>query len=280
MSPPMRFSLFPVAAMAFLPWHSLDARPFTNSEGKTLEAEIVRVSATEVTLRMANKRTATVKIASLSEIDQTYIRKWLAAQIPPLRVTPNMVRKTTKESRRSFFSSSNRYYRQIYDLGVDFQNNDNAKELEKSSLKYMLIGRSLSDPKKHKVLAVQTREFEVPAGGRHTVSFEKEQNIYSEESSYGSYKCIGFVLYGARKKDNREVYTFGSTPQLEEALYSIIQLRERDVADENFQPVGERTRSSRRDSRKPEDLPGILDPQRGEKPAREPKQPAPPIIIR
>ena len=94
----MKFSLLLVAAMSFLASTSIKARPFTNAEGKTLEAEIVRASATEVTLRMVNQRNATVKISSLSEIDQAYVRKWVISQIPSLRVTPNMVRKTTKGS--------------------------------------------------------------------------------------------------------------------------------------------------------------------------------------
>ena len=277
---PMKFSLLLVAAMSFLPSTSIEARPFTNTEGKTLEAEIVRASATEVTLRMVNQRTATVKISSLSEIDQAYVRKWVISQIPSLRVTPNMVRKTTKESRKSFFSTSTKYYRQNYELEVDFQNNDNTKGLDTTSLKYMLIGQSVNDPEKHRILGVQTEDLEVAAGGKHTVVFEKEQNTYSEASSYGSYKCIGFVLYGVRKKDNREVYRYASTPQLEEALYSIIQLGEREMADQNFQPTGERGRSSRRENWKPEDLPEILDPRRRETPPKDNKRPSPPIIIK
>ena len=276
----MKLSLLLSAATALVPWPSAEARPFTNAEGKTLEAEIVRSSASEVTLRMVNQRTATIKISSLSEIDQIYVRKWLEAQIPPLRITPNMVRKTTKESRKSFFASSSRYSRQSYDLSVDFQNNDNAKGLETTALKYMLIGRSVNDPKKHRILSVQIEDFEVAPGGRHTVTFEREQNTYSESSSFGSYKCIGFVLRGVRKKDEREVYTFASTPQLAEALYSIVSLRERDIADENFQPVAERSRSLRRDNWKPEDLPGFLDPRRRDKPAQEPERTPPPIIIK
>ena len=266
--------------MSFLPSTSVKARPFTNAEGKTLEAEIVRASATEVTLRMVNQRTATVKISSLSDIDQAYVRKWVISQIPSLRVTPNMVRKTTKESRKSFFSTSTKYYRQSYELEVDFQNNDTSKSLETTSLKYMLIGQSVNDPEKHRVLSVQTEDMEVARGGKHTVIFEKEQNTYSETSSYGSYKCIGFVLYGVRKKDDREVYRFASTPQLEEALYSIIQLNGRDIADKNFQPTGERGRGFRRGNWKPEDLPEILDPRRRETTPEDPKRPSPPIIIK
>ena len=98
-----------LAAAVLLPASAAWSRPFTNAAGKTLEAEIVRANANEVTLRMTNKRTATVKIASLSEIDQVYVRKWLANQVPPLRITPNMVRKTTKGSRPSYASGGKSY---------------------------------------------------------------------------------------------------------------------------------------------------------------------------
>ena len=172
----MNFSPLLLAAMIVLLSPSSEARPFTNAEGKTLEADIVRASDTEVTLRMVNQRTATVKISSLSEIDQAYVRKWIISQIPSLRVTPNMVRKTTKESRKSFFSTSTKYYRQSYELEVDFQNNDTSKSLETTSLKYMLIGQSVNDPEKHRVLSVQTEDMEVARGGKHTVIFEKDDS--------------------------------------------------------------------------------------------------------
>ena len=38
------------------------ARTFTNSAGKSIEAEIVRADSTNVTLRLENKHSATVKI--------------------------------------------------------------------------------------------------------------------------------------------------------------------------------------------------------------------------
>ncbi len=258
------------------------SRPFTNAAGKTLQAEIVRASANEVTLRMKNSRTATVKISSLSEIDQVYVRKWLANQVPPLRVTPNMVRKTTKDSRSSY-TSGGKSYQQSYELSVNFQNDDNAKGLEETSLKYFLVGRSLGKTRKHRIIGVQEQGFGVPAGGKHTVTFRREVNTYSDSaSSYrGNYKCIGYVLYAARRKDDREVYTYASTPQLEEALYSIIQLRERDVVDENFQNPEKRSSLFGRENWNRDEIPDIFNPRRREPTPRPEKKPsAPPIIIR
>ena len=260
------------------------SRPFTNTAGKTIEAEIVRATATSVTLRLPNRRIATVEISSLQEADQAFVGKWLADQVPPLRITPNMVRKTTKDSRSSY--SRSRSYQQSFELSVDVTNDDNAKGLEETTLKYFLVGRSLGKTKSYKILRVEEKDFQVGPGGRETVAFPRTAHRYYDGSSnffsyYGNYKCIGYVLYAFRKKDDREVYTHASTPQLEEALYSIVTLRQRDVVDENFQKAPPRRAvSGDRNSRRPgapADDPSTPARRRTPSP---PSKPAPPIIIR
>lgn len=260
------------------------SRPFTNTEGKTIEAEIVRATSTEVTLRLQNRRIATVGIASLQEADQAFVRRWLSDQVPPLRITPNMVRKTTKDSRSSY--SRSRSYRQSFELSVDFTNDDNAKGLEESTLKYFLVGRSLGKTKSYKILRAEEKDFQIVPGGRETVTFPKTEHRYYDGSSsyysyYGNYKCIGYVLYASRKKDDREVYTYASTPQLEEALYSIVTLRQRDVVDENFQKArSRRSATGERAGRMNEDRDDGPDrPSRRSDPS-PPAKPTPPIIIR
>ena len=73
---------------------TLSARPFTNTEGKTIEAEIVRATPTTVTLRLENQRTATIKIEKLIDEHQEIVRQWLADMVPRLRITPKMVKST------------------------------------------------------------------------------------------------------------------------------------------------------------------------------------------
>ena len=120
------------------------ARTFTNSAGKSIEAEIVRADSTNVTPRLENKHTATVKIATLNEEDLAFVASWLAEQLPRLRITPNMVRssKTQGSSSSSYRSSS---FVQNLQLSVELKNEDNAKGLEGSTMKYILVGRSLSN---------------------------------------------------------------------------------------------------------------------------------------
>jgi hypothetical protein len=77
---------------------SASARTFTNTEGKTVEAEIVRVVGEDkVMLRLENRRSVTIEIATLSAEDRQYIPEWQATRIPNLRFEPRMVRKTDVE---------------------------------------------------------------------------------------------------------------------------------------------------------------------------------------
>ena len=55
---------------------SADARTFTNTEGRRIEAEIVSVSGTQVTLKLAQGATAIFEIAKLSAADQTFVKAW------------------------------------------------------------------------------------------------------------------------------------------------------------------------------------------------------------
>lgn len=53
-----------------------EARTFTNTEGKSIEAEIVGVASGKVSLKMKNGKVYTLPFAKLSEADQTYIKEW------------------------------------------------------------------------------------------------------------------------------------------------------------------------------------------------------------
>ena len=92
------------------------------------------------------------------------------------------------------------------------------------------------------IFPISLIDFTIIPGGKQTVPFRKAINRYYAPgsrnrtySSYNDFKCYGYVLYASRNKDDREVYAYGSTPQLKEALYTIVGLKTGDVVDENFQ---------------------------------------------
>ncbi|MEM6915144.1 MAG: hypothetical protein AAF491_01160 [Verrucomicrobiota bacterium] len=64
---------FPCLALA-------EIRPWTNSEGKTIEAALVSLEGENITLKMANGRTYTIELSSLSAADQEFAKSWQAEQ--------------------------------------------------------------------------------------------------------------------------------------------------------------------------------------------------------
>ncbi|WP_435895619.1 hypothetical protein [Oceaniferula spumae] len=53
-----------------------ETRSFTNTEGKTIEAEVVGVSSGKVSLKLKGGKIYTLPFNTLSEADQTYIKEW------------------------------------------------------------------------------------------------------------------------------------------------------------------------------------------------------------
>lgn len=213
------------------------ARTFTNTEGKTIEAEIVRATAKSVTLLLPNRRSTTIPLTTLSEEDRTHVAEWLAARIPSLRFTPNL--KRSNKNKRLGSSSTRSSYQQVqtYEMSVDVRNEENTKGLEDSVMKYVLVGRSLTDNNRFKILAVQEGDFSVPVSGRTHIPFRTVVNEYYDSSisnSRSGFKCIGYILHAERKGDKREVYSHGSTNQLKEHIHAIVKLRAGDLTDGTF----------------------------------------------
>ncbi|MCB1230656.1 MAG: C39 family peptidase, partial [Verrucomicrobiae bacterium] len=75
-------------------------RTFTNTAGKTLEAELVKKEANKATIRLENGQEFTVPIDSLSAEDQTYIAQWnpALADATPLKEEKGVSAETFDEA--------------------------------------------------------------------------------------------------------------------------------------------------------------------------------------
>ena len=70
------FPIF-IAICLFAPFFSTtDARTFTNTKGKQVEAELIGVENETAILKLANGRRAKVPLKALSDDDQAYAKKW------------------------------------------------------------------------------------------------------------------------------------------------------------------------------------------------------------
>lgn len=61
----------------------LPARTFTDAKGRAMEAEIVSVKDTSVTIRRADGQSFTVPVTTFSAEDQAFIKAWKPGAVPP-----------------------------------------------------------------------------------------------------------------------------------------------------------------------------------------------------
>lgn len=210
------------------------ARPFTNTEGKTIEAAIVGASAGVVTLKLPSGKTARVPLETLSEPDRKFVELWLKDRIPRLRVTPKLIRANRDDDRGIYYFDEERQL-QVLNMTVEVENEDNRQDLDDSELKYILVGRSVVDRHQYKILAVQRASFDLGTQQTSTITFKTVKNIYNDgDYNKGGHRCIGYVLHATRKSDGREVYAHASTTILEQALLNIVELKSGDLTDDNF----------------------------------------------
>lgn len=69
-------ALTALGAMLSIAISHAEPRKFTNTEGKSIEAELVRVEGEDAVLKLANLSVAKVPLTSLSKEDEAYVRAW------------------------------------------------------------------------------------------------------------------------------------------------------------------------------------------------------------
>ena len=216
-------------------------RTFTNTEGRTVDAELIKADPTQAWLRLKGGRVVPIARDTLSEADQTFITTWIADKVPDLKVKPDFDRGLTKGG------SDNSSVKQSFGMRVEIKNFSSKKALEESEVIYHLVGRDATDADRYKVLSRQVFELTIEPGQTKKAFFENIVNHYSEserrnngEKSGRGHRGLGYVLQIQRKRDMRLVHLSSSTSLLDDAKEAIISLEEGDETGKTFiKPVVE-----------------------------------------
>lgn len=221
---------------AFLAPAHAEYRKFTNTGGKTLDAELVTANDAHVSIRTKGGRIVSIKRDTLSEDDQTYINTWISNKVPDVEVRPNFDRGLTKD--RNKYSPATK---QTFGMRVEVKNYSPDKTLEESEVIYYLIGRDINDRDRYKVLSKQVFTLTIDPGKTKKAIFKDIVNNYREGTKYQGGKSpgqghrgIGYVLHIKRKRDNRLVHLSSPTTLLDNVKEKIIALEQDDETDETF----------------------------------------------
>lgn len=119
----------------------LTARTFTNTAGKSINAEIISVDNDKVTLKLLNsKNNYTVKISTLSEKDQNYILKWnkkkkAKEKNKPAKTSPTTYREFSYKTLKEKYKLSDNFDKEwptlskagIPDIKIIEENDENSR---------------------------------------------------------------------------------------------------------------------------------------------------------
>jgi hypothetical protein len=207
-----------------------DQKPheFTNTEGRTLKAQIVKSDASRVWLRLSGGRVAPVALDSLIEADRLYISKWTADRLPDLEIKPDFNRGRSNDTKGEVVS-------QNFEMSVTMKNFSPSKDLEESEVIYYLIGRDVNDSDRYTVMSKQVKEISVAHGTTSKVTFKNIRNRYRDgDFKNRGVRGLGYVLQIRRKRDMRRIYLASATTILDSAKEEIVMLEEGDVVGKTF----------------------------------------------
>lgn len=225
-----------IAGLSILP-ATASLRTFTNTEGKTLEAELVKADKSTATLRIKGGRLATVKLATLSENDRLFIQKWLSDKVPDLTITPDFDRGNSKD-RVPGSSQPTGTNTQTFGFSLKIKNYSPDKTLEPTEVVYYIVGKSLQNDT-YKILSRQSQEVTIGPGETKSLRFKTIKNKYSDSprewnKNKEGYRGLGYVLQVQRLRDMRLIYLESPTKTLSNSKEQIVALVEGDITKGDF----------------------------------------------
>lgn len=219
---------------------SVHAHEFTDvGSGRTLDAEINRATETDVWLKVAGRSISKVSRDRLSEKDQLVIGKWLADQLPSLKISPKFgrgLKPVKSEKAEKGFKPQKKKWEsvQTFELGVEIGNYSPDMELEECEVTFFVIGRASADKGVCKVLSKRTQTVSVPPNDEKTLTFDRLENYFSDNKGYHG---LSYVLYIKRARDGRQVHLSTTHSFLERKLDAIITREEGDITNSEFKEI-------------------------------------------
>ena len=225
-------SLTPVCVLLAL--SSLNAREFTDLQGRKLEAEIVSVTGNTVALlRPGEKRPIGASVALFSEADQKFIREWAAANVKysfDVAYTKKKLDSTKEKSGPEVYTTETWAYK------IDLRNKQ-PMELADLRVDYWLFTKS-DEGKGKGTSRLQTSGTTSIASvkGASAISFETDPVLLNKTELKGNYyyadgsrprfsDAMGGIVIRVFDKNDREVFSYATDEDLKPAATGKVKPR-------------------------------------------------------
>jgi len=213
-----------------LPVFSATARTFTSTDGKSIEAEVVKVTDTSVILSRGGGANVTVPLERLSAADQVFLKEWAENDkknhIPKVIVRPN----PNKREKKQEGAVQNEDRQGVFEFEIYIENLERTFEIKGASATLIVLGLYLYTSGEGVVMQrMEFNDVNILPGKNIQLQGESVRYEYDDKDIVHGEKYDGF-LFILRNAEGKVIDISGSTPRFENAADAILKLRQ----DEHF----------------------------------------------
>ena len=214
---------------------TLHGRTFTSTDGRTLEADVVKIEGEAAVLQLATGRSVTVPFKLLIESDQAYLKEW--AKQDALNRIPRVEVKIDSNKRDTNVAAGYDERRGSVKFEIDVANEERGFAIKGATATLVVVGEYLSREKTNLIMQkVEFKDINIEFGKTRQLAADQIRYEYdNDDYSYGvKYNGYVFVLRNA----SGAVVDVTAIPARLEKLYEpILKLKEGDYFNERFEKV-------------------------------------------
>lgn len=207
-------------------------RTLTSTDGKQLEAKVIKVAGADVVIQAKNGRSYTLPASKFSPDDQAYFKKVaedLAKNyIPRLEIDF----KSGKGDRRTEAYFDDRTVE--LQPSVDIESREQTFELQNATATVMMIGKHVTD--RNNLLVISKEEFKLPAlpaGKTATLTGQKYKLEYDDRSSIRhGHRYAGYLVV-VKNESGRVISKAGTTAYIDKSEL-LLKLKKGQEMDRSF----------------------------------------------
>lgn len=214
---------------------SLEARTFTSTDGRTLEAEVVKIEGEAAVLKLANGRSVTVPFKLLVEGDQAYLKEW--AKQEALNRIPRVGVKIDSNKRDTYVEAGYDERRGSVKFEIEIANEERGFTITGATATLVVIGEYLSRDKTDLIMQrVEFKDINIEFGKTRQLAADQIRYEYDDDDYSHGVKYSGYVFI-LRNASGAVVDVTAVPARLEKLYEPILKLKEGEYFNDRFEKV-------------------------------------------
>ena len=212
----------------------LEARTFTATDGRTLDAKVLKVNGDSAFLERNDGRAVTVPLDRLSACDREYLAAWAKNdakdRLPRVKVTVD------SNKRDSNIRAGYDERRGSFQFKIAIRNEERGFKIENATASLMVLGDYLHTP--GETVVMQRADFkDISIDFGKTFEANAEEVRYEYYRGYASGQKYSGFIFVLKTATGKIIDITGSTSRLENLADIILKLKQEDHCNKRYQKI-------------------------------------------